>query len=403
MTLPKPPALKMPEFPKVAELNPFARQATPSAAMTGQQPAAASVNRGFQFSNFPNPVTDGPGMRAMLLGKSPNEKKARASFAAAQQQYQQAQSATGEQRQKLFKAAAASYARAAERFVDPSLKEDAYFHAGESYFFADQYPESVEAFGLLVKNYPSTRYMDIVDGRRFKIAEYWINVDKEDSKYDVLPNLVNDRRPVVDTFGNAIKLFDRIRYDNPNGKLADDATMAAAVAHFEKSQFGEANELFDDLRKNFPSSDHQFQAHLLGLKVKLEVYEGPDYDGTVLDEAQEIVKRMRIAFPTEAKEHDEYLVGALKDVRLKMAEREYSVAKFYDGRGEYGAAKLYYGKVHEQFSDTNLALESEKRLAQIDNYDDSSEASMEWLTNAFPKEHDPQPLLARESIPSFLK
>jgi outer membrane protein assembly factor BamD (BamD/ComL family) len=406
VTLPKPPALKMPEIPNVASLNPFSKKPAATAtepAMTYQAQEDPRKNRGFQFSRLDNPITDGPGVRALLMGNAPNEPKARASFARAQQLYQQAQTQSGKERAKTFKEAAKQYKNASDRFVDPSLKEDAFFRAGESYFFADEYPDAVEAFGGLIKNFPSTRYMDVVDGRRFQIAKYWINVDKQDSKFDVLPNLTNEKRPIADAYGNAIKLYDRIRYDNPNGKLADDATMAAAVAHFESERFGEANDLFDDLRKNFPGSDHQFRAHLLGLKTKLQVYAGPDYDGTVLDEAQSIVERMRAAFPDKVKEHEEYLTNALKDVRLKMAEREYAVATFYDNRHEYGAARLYYDQVREDYHDTNLALESEKRMAQIESYPASSETSMDWLADAFPKEHDPQPLLSRGSAPTLLK
>lgn len=396
VSLPKAPAMKLPEFPQLSKagLNPFKSKPKVNPSSVAQPPA--TPERSFQLTRNRNPLAKGPGLSSMIPGVVPNADKAQADFARAQKLYRQAQTAEGEMRSKHFSQAAPAFARAGDRYPDPSLKEDALFLAAESYFFADEYPEAVEAFGGLIKEFPNTRYMDTVDKRRFSVAQYWINVEKQDSKYDILPNVADSRRPAVDTFGNAVKLYDRIRYDNPNGKLADDATMAAAVAHFERGRFGEANELFDDLRTNFPSSEHQFQTHLLGLKAKMKIYAGPDYDGTVLDEAEDIVRRMQVAFPQESKQEEEYLAGALKEIRLKKAAREFTVAKYYDNRNEYGAAQVYYDKVRQDYKDTNLALESEKRLAQIENYPKVPEQTMEWLADAFPREDNPKPLLARD-------
>jgi len=74
-------------------------------------------------------------------------------------------------------------------------------------------------------------------------------------------------------------VFDKIRIDDPTGKLSDDATLAAANAYFAQGDFEKADQFYTDLRKTFPSSEHQFTAHFLGLKAKLLCYSGPDYSG----------------------------------------------------------------------------------------------------------------------------
>ena len=51
------------------------------------------------------------------------------------------------------------------------------------------------------------------------------------------------------------------------------------------------------LRTDYPKSEHQFQAHLLGLKSKLLKYQGPDYEGAPLDEADELVTQILDAVP----------------------------------------------------------------------------------------------------------
>ena len=69
----------------------------------------------------------------------------------------------------------------------------------------------------------------------------------------------------------------------------------------------------------------------------------------------------------------------------------------YDNRKEYGAAKIYYETVKEDFADTNLALESENRLAAIGGLPAVPEQNIEWLANLFPDEPPAKPLIARSA------
>ena len=329
-----------------------------------------------------------------LLGGKRNQAKAREHFAAAESAFRFAIGLQDKQREEAFTRAAKQYEQAASKTTDPVMHEDALFQMGESYFFANNYPKATSAYGGLLKKFPTSRYVDRVDHRRFVIADYWLKVNEQDGAWDVMPNISNKRRPVADTFGYAIKQLDGIRYDNPTGKLADDATMAGALAHYEAGRYGKADDLFTDLRDNFPSSEHQFRAHLLGLKCKLAKYAGPDYDGSILDESEELVKTMLRIFPRESESHRQYLEESFKDIRLKKAEREFSIAQYYDGRKEFGSARIYYQRVKDSFADTNLALEAESRLAQLEGEPDTPDQPLQWLSNAFPDVED-KPLLKR--------
>ena len=62
------------------------------------------------------------------------------------------------------------YEKAAARWPDSALQEDSLLMLGESHFFADRYPSAAEAYEMLVKKYPNSRYMDTVDKRRFSIG-----------------------------------------------------------------------------------------------------------------------------------------------------------------------------------------------------------------------------------------
>ncbi|HEY6563000.1 MAG TPA: outer membrane protein assembly factor BamD, partial [Pirellulaceae bacterium] len=323
--------------------------------------------------------------------------KARADYQKANERFNQAKSLPVAERQQAFAQAAKSFHAAARHAKGSTLEEDALMMTGEAWFFADAYPKAVDRYAELIKKYPTSRYLDHIDQRRFLIATHWLEQAESKSSTVALVNFTDKERPSTDTFGHAVKLLDRIRFDNPTGKLADDATMKAAVSNFERERYVEADPLFADIRDNFPQSPHQFQAHLLGLKCKQKLYYGAEYDGTVLDEAEKIIQQMIRLYPQESAGHQEHLATELKDLRLKKAERDFKVAKYYDQRKEYGAARVYYDLVRTEYKDTNLSLEAETRLAQIGGLPAVPENSMQWLADMFPTEEPAKPLIASEA------
>ena len=96
-----------------------------------------------------------------------------------------------------------------------------------------------------------------------------------------------------------MKTYENIRLNDPTGPLADDAIMATANSYFRRGRYNDADYQYDLLRKEYPRSDHQFNAHMLGLQCKLRKYQGPDYDGTPLEEAEQLVKQQRTQFAGE--------------------------------------------------------------------------------------------------------
>ena len=99
--------------------------------------------------------------------------------------------------------------------------------------------------------------------------------------------------------GHAIRVLDQIRFDDPTGRLADDATMRAASEYLRQQKYVEADEFLTDLRQTFPDSEHLFLAHMLGIQCKLELYAGPAYSGLVLEDAEKLVQKLTPRFSLE--------------------------------------------------------------------------------------------------------
>ncbi len=262
-----------------------------------------------------------------------NQEKARQLFAEAEQLYQTGIAAresnpNGSGHVQTLVSAAKTYLKASEYWINSTMEQDALFKAGESYFFANYLKKSNEVFERLIKDYDGTRHMDIAQARRFSIAKYWLQLANDKPQNPVVLNLSDESRPLRDTKGNAIRVLNRIRLDDTSGKLADDATMALANAYFEQEKYLDAADTYEDLRVNFPNSEHQFNAHLFEMKSRLQAYQGAHYDGTHLDTAEKLIKAILVQFPTEADKHSELLTTENARIRKMKGERQLAVAEY---------------------------------------------------------------------------
>ncbi|HEU0069577.1 MAG TPA: tetratricopeptide repeat protein, partial [Nitrospiraceae bacterium] len=285
----------------------------------------SEVGQGWSWSDLsPDNI---PTTFKKLIGRGPNPAVARQlmaeadelRFAAIQSRDQDPE---GNYRE-LFVEAGKKYSEAADRWPKSAVEQDSLYHAGECYFFADHYPDAEEAYEMLFKQHPHSRYLDQVQPHRFAIAQYWLELHDLNPEQFYEVNLTDQERPWRSTKGHALRVYDRIRLDDPTGKLADDATLALGNVHFANHRFIQADEYYTDLRKTFPSSEHQFMAHFLGLKAKVESYQGADYSANALDGAEKLIDQIRKQFPVEAEREREYLQRAYAEVRYRKAERDW--------------------------------------------------------------------------------
>jgi outer membrane protein assembly factor BamD (BamD/ComL family) len=334
-----------------------------------------------------------------LTGQEPKPELARALYAQAEEKYRLAIASPEDKRAELLVEAADQYSEAAKRWPDSALEQDGLYMAGESYFFADSYVKANGAYELLIKKYPGTKHMDTIDARRYTIGQYWLELTNRNPENAFAINFTNRRKPWRDTRGHALRVYDKIRVDDPSGKLADDATLAAANAHFVSKSYFKADEYYGDLRKAFPTSEHQFKAHYLGLKTKLLCYQGSDYGGDALDEAEKLIKQIRKQFPQEAEAEKEFLARAFAEVRFKKAEREWDTAQYFCKRGEYGAARLYQQTIVDKYTDTPFGERAKQQIAEQKDYPAEPPKRFDWVVNLFPREQPAKPLFYSDAPP----
>lgn len=375
----------------------------PAAGGSEVMPPGSGVS---QASYTPTPAAESPGLSwsdlaidnwgktaKKLTGRGPNRDLAIALYKQADAEYRRAAELQTAERVALFEAAAPKFAAAAERWPDSALAMDGLFMAGESMFFADSYPQANRYYEQLVKAFPNNKYIDIVDQRRYAIAKFWLEINRENPEEFYYANFFDKTRPWKDARGSGVRVFDKIRVDNPTGRLSDDATLAIANENFARGKFYKADEYYTDLRKSFPASEHQFLAHFLGVKAKLSCYDGPAYSGAPLDEAEKLIKQMWRQFPLESEKEREYLERAAAEVRLRKAQRLEFLAQYHDRRGEYRAARHYYAGIVDDFADTPLANRAETRMTEIASLPAVPPQRAQWLVDLLPETDNVRTLL----------
>lgn len=308
------------------------------------------------------------------VGKGPNENVARAAFKEGQDLYLQ----------KKYAEAADKFSLAADRWPDTPLEEDALFMLGESQFFSDQYPKAHDTFSLMLKKYNNSRHLDVAVQREFAIGRYWERLDAYQHKYAITPNVTDNARPMFDTFGYAVQAFQNVRLYDPIGPLADDSVMATAIAYFQRGEYESAAADFDLLRKEYPNSEFQKNAHLLGLQAKMRIYRGKYYDPTSLNDAGEIADQTLAQFGTQLGPEHARVEKARNQVLEEKANRDYAMAQYYEDHKYYGSARIYYQDLIQKYPSTDRAKEARERLDAIKGLPDVPTNYFKWLTDLIP-------------------
>jgi outer membrane protein assembly factor BamD (BamD/ComL family) len=333
--------------------------------------------------------------------KNEDRTRAKVEYAKADELFQQASSSQDSERKKLFEKAAKQYKEAAKYWPSSALEQDAWLMAGESYFFAEQYPESEDMYVKLFGNYPRTKFEDLINKRRMQIGLYWIRHDLASHKPFYVLNLMDDRRPWNDTGGHGRRVLEKMRVDSPTNALSDDATMELASNAFEKGNFEEAAQLYEDLRMTYPDSPHIFDAHFLGLKSVMQTYQGHEYDGQALDKSEKLLGQIGRQFPDKARAQEEYLTRIAAEIDYLRAERLMAAATYRMNRGENRAAAGYLRDIAEKHDRTPFAEKAESELARIGELPPDPEKHLQWLANLVPH-NDPVSQLKQQANPITL-
>ena len=158
----------------------------------------------------------------------------------------------------------------------------------------------------------------------------------------------------------AYQILDEISADYPDSRLAEFALKSKADHLFKVGEHALAELEYARLLRDYPRSRyHQFA---LGRTAEsaLASFGGVDYDEAALIEAEERYHDYRARYRESA---DRDGVGLILDsIRELRAEKDFSIAAYYERTKHPGAAIFYYKGVREMWPETIAAKKSAARL-----------------------------------------
>jgi len=324
-----------------------------------------------------------------LIGKGPNEPLAKQADADGDTLF----------RAEKYHEAAKKYEIAYERWPDSPLEEEAFYKAGEAYFFANEYPMADDVYSALMKKYQGTSHLDNVSARRFAIARYWEAKYDQNPRWPFTPQWKDKTQPHFDTAGHALKCYENIRLQDPTGPLADDAVMTTANFHFTHSHWEDADYWYRHLREEFPKSEHQFNAHFFGLQASLHRYQGAYYTDKPLETSDDIADQLLAQFDRELGDDKESVLKARAEVQAQYALREFQMGEYYYNTKWFGAAKAHFRNVVEEYPQTRLAEDSRKRIDDCKGKPEVPTPPFAWLEAILPKSKRIGPSIANVPPP----
>ena len=94
--------------------------------------------------------------------------------------------------------------------------------------------------------------------------------------------------------------------------------------------------------------------------------------------------------------NSESLAKAAAEIAYHRAGRYAYRAKYRERQQKYGAARVYYNLLLQQYPDTPQAETARDRLAAIEKYPDVPKQRLSWLQKVFPDQKKTTPLETKQ-------
>ena len=319
--------------------------------------------------------------------------------------------------------------KAAKKFRESSLGEEAQFYLAESWFALGRYSKAQDGYDQLFEDYPSTRYVEPATRKLYAIARLWLEVAEpaaqseirqvsgESSESEsgvqsadasakpsdptlrvrVLPNFHDRSRPVFDTQGRALECLKSIWMNDPTGPLADDALMLTATYYQRHNNYVEADRYFEILRDEYPDSRHLEAAFVLGAHVKQMSYQGAYYEGEDLEGARKLKEQSLQLFPVS--HQNSQIRKDLDEIYLQEAERLWAMVEYYRRKNRPRAIAIACVRLVSEYPDTGYAREARRLLSEIDRSELAGLPEIPELLEELPASGTPEPELPARSGP----
>lgn len=261
-----------------------------------------------------------------------------------------------------------------ERNPAPAVQEAMYYQA-ESLRLQGYYPKAADTYSGLLAKFPNSSYREQCVQHMFDIANFWLDETRVEMREDkerrdgkrwfVMPRFMSfeKTKPFLDREGRAIETLEKVRLNDINGPLADEALFMCGVVKMYNENYREADHYFSQIHLRHPDSKRAAQSLKLAVFCKHMSTGGSAYDGRKAAEARKLIQTAMTSYPELA--HDpatrEWMENQQRSIDLQQAEKDYEMAEFYRRTGHPGSAYFYYELVQRRYPSTKYARMAKDR------------------------------------------
>jgi outer membrane protein assembly factor BamD len=236
-----------------------------------------------------------------------------------------------------------------DAFPDSELADQNQFLRGEIRMAQGRYKDAAKEFQKVVSAYPSTTLFDKVIEGQYAIGDslYQKALKQQKQWWRLFRS-----RPMK----RAIEVYSMVIQNQPFTKAAAQAQYKLGLCHFARKEYLEAAFEYKRVIEDYSDSDWVDKA-CYDLATSYYKNSLPaEYDQTSSKLAIEAVDDFTTRYPSD--DRGDALKKFRVELRERMAHQRWETAQYYEKRRDFEAARIYYGVLSEQFSDTDSGQKS---------------------------------------------
>ena len=252
-----------------------------------------------------------------------------------------------------FQRSADEFIRLTKYYPDAEEAPDAQYYAGRSFEEQGKYYFAFQNYQKTVENYPYTQRLEDINEREFNIGK--VLQSKESPKLMELElSLSLDR---------SITIFNKVVENSPFGPYADKALFQIAESARKLYRYPVAIEAYERIITDYPDSPIGPEARYQLAYTRYEASLSPEYDQESTDRALKEFKQLSENTPIPSVSREAEVV--LDQLREKKAASMINIAEFYEQRGKFQSAILYYKDVIGKFPETQTADTAREKVQKL--------------------------------------
>ncbi len=264
--------------------------------------------------------------------------------------------------ERKYAAARKAFKKWLKDYPDSQRRPEALFYAADTEVYAandhkaNDLWQAHEWYQEIMNGWAGTEWADRALRRELIVSEIFLF---KNGKRKVFKGLLR-----VSARDEALQILDQIIDQRaPNTPLAEQALLMQGNYHFQRGEFDEAERVYARIIRDYPRGRGARLASQRSADAALASFAGVEFDDAPLLEADERYKQFAEKYPAAAEEAG--VPATLLRIRDSRAEKEFSIASYYQRAKRPSAAAFYYRSVVANWPDTIWADKSRTQLESL--------------------------------------